>query len=84
MSDTAGPKHSLEIKHASSPGDFQDVGNEMNNLYEIRFKNANRSIIGHLNVKSLQNKFEILDKLTKDKIDIFLISETKLDNSFPR
>ena len=34
-------------------------------------KNTNRSIIGHLNKNSLQNKFEILEELIEDKIDIF-------------
>ena len=55
----------------------------MNTLHEIRIKNANRLIIGHLNVNSLRNKFEMLEELIKDKIDIFLISEAKLDISFP-
>ena len=55
----------------------------MNTLHEIRIKNASRLIIGHLNVNSLRNKFEMLEELIKDKIDIFLISETKLDSSFP-
>ena len=82
-SDTAGPKHLVKIKHAISPADFQDAGNQMNTLHEIRIKNANRLIIGHLNVNSLRNKFEMLEELIKDKIDIFLISETKLDSSFP-
>ena len=27
-------------------------------------------MIGHLNIKSLRNKFEILEKLIKDKINI--------------
>ena len=49
-SDTAGPKHLVEIKHASSPADFQDAGNQMNTLHEIRIKKANQLIIGHLNV----------------------------------
>ena len=31
-SDKAGPKHLVEIKHASSPADFQDAGNQMNIL----------------------------------------------------
>ena len=62
-SDTAGPKHLVEIKHASSPADFQDAGGQMNTHHEIRIKNANR--------------------LIKDKIDTFLISETKLDSPFP-
>ena len=55
----------------------------MNTLHEIRIKNANRLIIGHLNVNSLRNKFEMLEELIKDKIGIFLISETKVNSFFP-
>ena len=47
-------------------------------------RNANRLIIGHLNVNSCRNKFDMLEELIKDKIDIFLISETKPDSSFLR
>ena len=36
----------------------------------------------HLNINSLRNRFEMLEETIKDKIDIFLISKTKLDNSF--
>ena len=55
----------------------------MNTLHEIRIKNANRLVIGHLNVNSLRNQFQMLEELIKNKIEIFLISETKLDSSFP-
>ena len=41
-SGAVGPKHLLEIKHASSSADFQDKGNQMNVVHEIRIKNANR------------------------------------------
>ena len=82
-SDIAVPKHLVEIKHASSPADFQDPGNQMNTLHEVRIKNTNRLIIGHVNANSLRNKFEMFEGLIKDKIDIFLISEAKLDSSFP-
>ena len=82
-SDAVGPKHLLEIKHASSSADFQDKGNQMNALHEIRIKNANRLIIGHLKINFLGNKFEMPEEMIKDKIDIFLISETKLYSSFP-
>ena len=37
-SDAAGPKYFLEIKHASSPADFQDSGNQTNTLHETRIK----------------------------------------------
>ena len=32
------PKHLSEIEHASSSADFQDTGNQMSALYEIRIK----------------------------------------------
>ena len=40
--------------------------------------------IGHLNMNSFRNKFEALKSLIQGKVDIFVISETKLDESFPR
>ena len=80
---TAGPEHLLEIKHTSSSADSQDTGNRMNSFLDITTTNANQLIIGHLNIDSLRNKFEMLGDLIKAKIDMFLISETKLDSSFP-
>ena len=44
---------------------------------------ANRIIITHLNINSIRNKFEILKEVVANKIDILLISETKLDDTFP-
>ena len=43
---------------------------------------AKNSIIGHLNINSIRNKFGTLDNVVK-AFDIFLISESKLDNTFP-
>ena len=40
-------------------------------------------IFGHLNINSLRNKFASISALMKRKNDIFLINETKLDESFP-
>ena len=52
-------------------------------LNEILKKNPNRIIIAHLNINSIRNKFEILKEVVGNKIDILLISETKLDDTFP-
>ena len=52
-------------------------------LDRVRLNNADMLIIGHLNVNSLRNKFEMLRETVKDKLDILLISETKVDLSFP-
>ena len=52
-------------------------------LKDIRINNINRLIIGQLNINSLRNKFEQLSTIINGNIDIFMISETKLDETFP-
>ena len=52
-------------------------------LNEICKKNPNRIIIAHLNINSIRNKSEMLKEVVGNKIDVLLISETKLDNTFP-
>ena len=37
----------------------------------------------YLNINSIRNKFEMLLDLIKGNIDILLVSETKIDDSFP-
>ena len=51
-------------------------------LNNLRIKNSSRIILGHLNVNSIRNKFDMVSDLS-GKIDIFLISETKIDSTFP-
>ena len=52
-------------------------------LDKIRTKNFERLIIGNLNINSLSSKFDQLKLLIQGKIDILIITETKLDDSFP-
>ena len=52
--DTVGPKHNLELGHASCSNDFQHTWNLINILpNKIGIKNANQLIIGHLNISFL-------------------------------
>ena len=53
-------------------------------LDNLRKNNLGRLITGHLNINSLRNKFEALKSLIQGKVDILVVSETKLDESFPR
>ena len=53
-------------------------------LHNLRLKSSNRSFCAHLNINSLRNKFSLLANNVKDKIDILMISETKLDLSFAK
>ena len=52
-------------------------------LKKLKINNLSRLVIGHLNINSLRNKFESLKQLIKGNIDILVITESKLDESFP-
>ena len=39
--------------------------------------------MAHININSLRNKFDMLTNSVTEYIDILMISETKLDNTFP-
>ena len=52
-------------------------------LSDVRAKNVDKLIIGCININFLENKFEPIKQLIKNNIDILLISETKLDDTFP-
>ena len=67
----------LNVENQSSNLEFTNI------LNGIRKNNLNRVIIAHLNINSIRNKIDTLADMITGKIDILLISETKLDNSFP-
>ena len=48
-----------------------------------KLENPKNITVSHLNVNSLRNKFISIGELIKSKLDIFLVSETKIDHSFP-
>ena len=50
-------------------------------LKEIKIQSPDKLILGHLNINSVRNKFEAL--IIDNNIDLLLIYETKLDDSFP-
>ena len=49
----------------------------------LRLKNPNRLICAHLNINFVRNKIDLLSDIIKNNIGILIISETKLDSSFP-
>ena len=73
---------SIRIIHSANENDNFDA-NVMHDLKTMRRNNAKNLIVGHLNVNSLRNKFLSTKDLLADNIDLLLLSETKLDDSFP-
>ena len=50
---------------------------------KYKLDNSKHIKLDHLNVNSIRNKFSSIAELVKDNIDVFLISETKIDSNFP-
>ena len=58
------------------------ISNAKRTLRDIRISNINRLVFGHLIINSLRTKFDFLCEQIKGSIDVFMISESKLDDSF--
>ena len=52
-------------------------------LQNMRKDNLNKLFFAYLNINSIWNKFDSLADIIKENIDILMISEAKVDNSFP-
>ena len=49
----------------------------------MKICSPDKLILSHVNVNSIRNKFDSLVYMLDKNVDIFLISETKLDDSSP-
>ena len=70
----------------SSSCDVENVDNRNSTykqLREIRAVYINKIIVAELNINSIRNKFEELAENITKYVDILLIVETTLDDSFP-
>ena len=52
-------------------------------LSELRANNSERLIIAQININGIDHKFQSLVSIIKNKVDIIMISETKVDDSYP-
>ena len=57
----------------------------INSMERQRERHVRNILIGHLNINSIRNKFEPVHAiLSKGLLDIFCITESKLDETFPK
>ena len=52
-------------------------------LRDIRVNNLHNVVVAQLNINSLRNKFQSLVEITHGNIDVLILTETKLDHTFP-
>ena len=60
-----------------------NLTNNNSNLCQARINNPSRTIFGQININSIRNKFEQLTYIVNSDIDLLMVSETKLDDTFP-
>ena len=51
-------------------------------IKNLRLRNVNKVIIGNLNINSLPNKFDQLREIVLKYVDVLVVTETKLDDTF--
>ena len=71
----------MEAFGLDHPADENDAKSE---LKQLRQNNINRVIVGYVNINSIRNKFDALKDIVSQNIDIVMVAETKIDDSFPK
>ena len=82
ISETSTFNSSMD--HPNMDQEKNDEYNPFKILKSIRVSHINRLILGQLNINSLRNKFEALKSIVSGNLDILVITESKLDDSFPK
>ena len=57
--------------------------NPIDSIRQLKLSNPHKIVLCHLNINSLRNKVESIADVIQGTSDIFLLSETKIDESFP-
>ena len=52
-------------------------------LKSLRTSNPDKFVLACLNINFIKSKFEMLSDQIKGNMDVLLVSETKIDHSFP-
>ena len=82
MDNTSGPNSDDEIVNIMLFQKEPIQDDVLSILKNLGVKNHNRIIVGNLNINSITNKFHALKTILPGNIDIFVITETKLDATF--
>ena len=59
------------------------AGSPFSEVKNYKLESPKNITIRHLDVNSLRNPFILIEELIKYKLDILLVSETKIDHGFP-
>ena len=80
-----GTSNNSQIRNMREPVSITTVTTKngfKTKLKDIRIANLNRIVISHININSIRNKFELLAEAVMDNVDILMVTEIKIDESF--
>ena len=83
QSDEAEHKVSGKLESPFSDSTIDRNTNDICELKQLRNQNPHRIIIGHLDINSVRNKLESLVRIAGNNLDILMVSETKINDTFP-
>ena len=83
FNDSVSPSKDISSYECELPSGIGNSSDAKKNLKSLRLKNVNRLICAHLSINSVRNKFDSFVNITNNNIDKLIISETKIDSSFP-
>ena len=73
----------IDVNHQDAKKVLNEIRLKNINNVVIAYLNVNNAVISYLNVNSNRNKYDSFKVLTVGNVDIMILSETKLDDSFP-
>ena len=74
----------LNVENSETNSTVENGVNEfIEYLQNLRIETSGNLLIGHFNINSIRNKVDMLSYMIGNKIDILMISESKLDDTFP-
>ena len=74
----------LNVENSEANSTVENGANEfIEYLQNLRTETSGNLLIGHLNRNSIRNKVDMLSYMIGNKTDVLIISESKLDDTFP-
>ena len=80
--DNTAPLADLVSEDKVSNVDLDDKENAFTTLRSWRVKNSDRITLGSLNINSIPKKIDDLRTLVTNNLDILVVQETKIDDTF--
>ena len=80
--DNTAPLADLVSEDKVSNADLDDTENAFTTLRSWRVKNSDRITLGSLNINSIPKKIDDLRTLVTNNLDILVVQETKIDDTF--